>query len=184
MTTHGVRRVSRIGGDRGQAVSALVIVIGFALVAVILLTRVAVAAASIDKSAKSINNSGDGINVNTAAVIKLTKTNQIAQSILDSAKPLQGELAQIVGTAGSINSKAARILATADLINSTAGGIRTAAEGIDTTAASIKNAVWSINGVAGSILSVAGAIKGDTGNIAETARNINKNAAGINHKLP
>ncbi|MGH3801096.1 MAG: hypothetical protein ACRDTD_13340, partial [Pseudonocardiaceae bacterium] len=107
-----------------------VLVIG---IAAALLARTLAAAQSIDKKAQTISGNAGSIDVATDTVVQLNRTNEVAASILTSAKPLEGQLRtvdtvardidglakSINGTAGSINGNAATINGTAVTINST-----------------------------------------------------------------
>jgi methyl-accepting chemotaxis protein len=168
--------------ESGQAASnalLLVVVVVVLVVAVVLLQRTASTAESINKKAVTISQTGRGINDNTDSILQLTKTNQLGASILNSAKPLQGQLSQVVdlansinGLASSINGSAGAIDGTAKTINMSAGAINSTASGINTTASSIlavatsiKSGVDMINKNLDTTILVAQQIKGDTGTI-------------------
>jgi uncharacterized protein YoxC len=188
------RRIARIPGsttpatvnrgrdESGQVASnalLLVVVLAVLVIAVVLLQRTASTAEAIDKKAQTISRTGRGINDNTDSILQLSKTNQLGSSILTSAKPLEGQLGQVVdlansinGLASSINSSAGAIDGTAKTINSSAGAINGTANGINTTAASIltvansiKSGVAMINTNLNATIGVAQQIKGDTGAI-------------------
>jgi methyl-accepting chemotaxis protein len=171
------------------------------VIAVVLLQRTASTAESINKKATVISKTGRGINDNTDSILQLTKTNQLGSSILNSAKPLQGQLAQVVNLANSINSlatsingSATTIDGTAKTINGTAGAIGGTANGINSTASSIlsvansiKAGVVLINSDLNSTIGVAQQIKGDTGVIVAGNNGglveALKQAGCINHDL-
>jgi uncharacterized protein YoxC len=146
------------------------------VIAVVLLQRTASTAEAINKKASTIAKTGRGINDNTDSILQLTKTNMLGSSILNSAKPLQGQLGQVVdlansinglatsinGSAGAIDGTAKTINGSAGAINSTATGINSAASSILSTANSIKAGVVMINQNLDTTLSVANQIKGDT----------------------
>ena len=164
------------------------------------LARVTYAAQSISGKAERISQSGRGINVATASVIQLNRTNRTAKSILRSAEPLQPKLNRIVGeaqgidvragsinnSAGTINNTAGSINNSARTINGTAGQINQTGGAINQTAGEINGTASKINGTAGSILreagdinATAGAINSTAGEIQGTARGINSDASGI-----
>jgi putative membrane protein len=157
----------------------LIVVLIVVVIAVVLLQRTASTAESINKKAATISKTGRGINDNTDSILQLTKTNQLGTSILNSAKPLQGQLGQVVdlansinGLATSINSSAGSIDGTAKTINNSAGAINSTASGINSTASSIlsvansiKSGVAMINQNLDATIGVAQQIKGDTGAI-------------------
>ena len=157
-------------GERGQATFSLIIVVAVVAVAVVLLQRTAWHAERINDKAGVIAQSGGGINTSTQAVLKLGTTNELADSILGSAEPLEGKLDEIVRLAQSIDGLATSIDSSAGAIEGTARGINGAAGTILTTARSINDGVAQINANLDSTLVLAEAIKADTGNILTGAR--------------
>jgi methyl-accepting chemotaxis protein len=157
-------------GERGQATFSLLIVVAVVGVAVILLQRTAWHAEHINDKAGVIATSGAGINTSTQAVLKLGRTNELAGSILESAKPLEGKLDEIVRLARSVDGLATSINASAGTINGTARGINGTAGTILATAGSINDGVAQINANLDTTLGLADAIKTDTGNILAGAR--------------
>jgi methyl-accepting chemotaxis protein len=121
-----------------------IVVIG---IAAALLARTLAAAQSIDKKAQTIATNAGKINVATNPVIELNRTNELASSILASAKPLQ------------------------DLLNTTdatARDIAGLAKSIDTTAQTIENTAGVINRTAGTISNTAGGVNNNVGTIGST----------------
>jgi hypothetical protein len=151
----------------------LVIVVAVVGIAAVLLAKTVQNAQSINKKAQNIAEVGTGINEDTDSVVQLTRTNQLATSILGSADPLEGQLNGIVSTARSINGLAGSINGTAGTINSTAGEIGGTATDINASAGDINSAATSINNSAGSINSSATAIN-------QRAQTINASAGSIN----
>ncbi len=170
----------RSTGERGQATFSLIIVIAVVAVAVILLQRTAWHAESINKKAGNIARTAGGINTSTKAVLELGKTNELAGSILETARPLQGQLDQIVGLARDIDGLATSINNSAQSINGTARGINGTASTILNTARSINAGVIQINRNLDTTLAVAAAIKADTGGIIGEAVRANHLADCIN----
>jgi methyl-accepting chemotaxis protein len=156
--------------ERGQATFSLLIVVAVVAVAVILLQRTAWHAEHINDKAGVIAQTGGGINTATQAVLKLGRTNELAGSILETAKPLEGKLDEIVRLAKSIDGLATSINASAGTINGTARGINGTAGTILNTARSINDGVAQINTNLDTTLALANAIKTDTGNILTGAR--------------
>jgi uncharacterized protein YoxC len=166
-------------GQASSSVLLLIVVLIVLVIAVFFLQRTASTAEAINRKATTIAKTGRGINDNTDSILQLTKTNTLGSSILNSAKPLQGQLAQVVnlansinglatsinGSAGSINTSAKTINSTAGAINGTAGGINSTAGSILSVANSIKTGVGLINTNADTTIAVAAQIKGDTGAI-------------------
>ncbi len=164
----------RSTGERGQATFSLIIVIAVVAIAVILLQRTAWHADAINEKADNIARVGGGINTSTRAVLELGRTNELAGSILDTAKPLQGQLDTIVGLARDIDGLASSINGTAGAINNTANGINGTVGTILGTAQSIQRGVAQINRNLDTTLAVAAAIKTDTGNILNNANRANR----------
>jgi hypothetical protein len=161
---------SRASRERGQATFSLLIVVAVIATAVILLQRTAWHAEHINDKAGVIATSGAGINTSTQAVLKLGRTNELAGSILESAKPLEAKLDEIVRLARSVDGLATSINASAGTINGTARGINGTAGTILATARSINDGVAQINANLDATLGLADAIKTDTGNILAGAR--------------
>ena len=161
--------------ERGQATFSLLIVVAVVAVAVILLQRTAWHAERINDKAGVIAETGGGINTATQAVLKLGRTNELAGSILETAKPLQGQLDEIVRLARSIDGLATTINGSATSINGTARGINGAAASILNTARNINDGVAQINVNLDDTLRLANAIKNDTGNILTGARHADRN---------
>lgn len=161
---------SRQTDQRGQATFSLLIVVAVVAVAVVLLQRTAWHAEHINDKAGVIATTGGGINTATQAVLKLGRTNELAGSILETAKPLQGKLDEIIRLAKSVDGLATSINNSAGTINGTAKGINGTAATILTTARSINDGVAQINVNLDDTLRLANAIKTDTGNILTNAK--------------
>ena len=166
--------------ERGQATFSLLLVIVVVAIAVVLLQRTAWHAEAINKKAGNIAETGAGINTATAAVLKLGRTNDLAGSILDTAKPLEGQLNEVIRLAKSIDGLATSINSTAGAINQTAKGINGTASTILGTARSINDGVAQINTNLDTTLVLASEIKRDTGNILGQADRASREAACIN----
>jgi uncharacterized protein YoxC len=176
-------------------VVAVVVVAG--LVSVSLLARTARAANRINHKAENIAKTGQGINTATDSVIQLNRTNETASSILNSAKPLEGKLTQVVtlaqsvdglaksinGSAGTINQTGGTINGTASAINGSAVKINGTAKTIGGTAKAISGSATSINGSATAINATAGAINTQAAAILNVAKRINDDVAQINTNL-
>ena len=169
--------------ERGQATFTLVIVVVVVAIAVVLLYRTAWTADSINTKAGTIAKTAGGINTATAAVLKLGRTNQLASSILDTAKPLEGQLNEVIRLAKSIDGLATSINGTAGTINGTAKGINGSAATILGSARSINDGVAQINTNLDTTLDLARRIKADTGNILGQADTANHFASCIDRGL-
>jgi methyl-accepting chemotaxis protein len=170
-------------GERGQATFSLVLVVIVVAIAVVLLYRTAWTADSINDKAGNIARTAGGINESTNAVLKLGRTNDLAASILNTARPLQGQLDQVIGLARSIDGLATSINGTAGAINGTAQGINSSAGTILGTARAINDGVAQINTNLDTTLALARAIKADTGNILGQAVTANHFASCIDRGL-
>lgn len=164
------------GGVQGVNVIILVLVAASVTIAAGLLAETVNTARAIDKKAKSIRDTGVGINAATDSIQQLVKTNQIASSILRTASPLDGVLTKIVARARSINNDATSIDSLASTILSTAGTINTSATTINGVAADVNNTAGTINSTATAIGSSANAINNVAGTINRTAKSINATA--------
>ncbi|MGI8946128.1 MAG: hypothetical protein ACR2GL_07825 [Thermoleophilaceae bacterium] len=158
----------------------LVIVVAVVGIAAVLLAKTVQNAQSINKKAQNIATTGTGINTATDSVVQLTRTNELATSILGSAEPLEGQLNGIVSTARKINGLAGSINSTAGAINSTAGAINSSATTINGTAGDINSSAGDINSAAGSINDSANSINSSATAINGRATSINASAATIN----
>lgn len=179
------------------SIVVLVVVLGSTGVAAGLLARTMNEANSINEKAADIAATGRGINTATDAVVQLSRTDEVAGSILTTAEPLEGQLAQIVGLAreidelaASINGTAGAINGTAGKINNTAGAINTTAKGINAEAAAILDVakridvdVQTINENLDDTIAIARAILGDTNNVLVQAVDAHQNAACIDGKV-
>ncbi|MGH4008875.1 MAG: hypothetical protein ACRDTH_12090 [Pseudonocardiaceae bacterium] len=149
------RTDARSGGSGGaglfNVVSVVVLVVGVLVIgiAAALLARTLAAAQSIDKKAQTIAINADKINVATDSVTELNRTNEVASSILSSAKPLEDLLNTLDATARDIAGLAESIDTTAGTIESTAGTINGTATTINNTATDISNSVGTIDETTG-----------------------------------
>jgi methyl-accepting chemotaxis protein len=148
------RRDARLGGTGlFNVVSVAVLIVGVLVIgiAAAMLARTLAVAQSIDKKAQTIATNAGKINVATDPVVELNRTNELASSILASAKPLQDLLNTTDATARDIAGLAKSINATAQTINNTAGTINHTAGTINNTAGTINNTVGTINNTVGTI---------------------------------
>ncbi len=173
----------RRSDDAGAAILGLVVTVLVVLVAAGLLQLTASTASSINDKAKDIALTGRGINESTDSIIQLNRTNELATSILSSAVPLQGKLAEIVNQANTINGSAGSINGTAGSINGSAVSINGSAGSINGTAKGIGGSATSIGGAASRINGTAGGINGEAAKILDVARRIDRDVAQININL-
>lgn len=193
--------------ENGLVGLVLTIVIVWALIAVIMLTRTLVAAQQIDTTVKGIEGSVKSANSHlntgcdttkangcpTDALPVLSQTEVIAAQINDAAKPLTGEAAQIITAAASINTTASAILANASAINGTVhainssatsigasvNGIHSSLDGVNADVSNVQQAVAGINTRVNGINNTVLGIKSDTGAINGLAGGILVQAKGI-----
>ena len=178
------QRRRRAWSERGQASFSVVAAIVTVILAGVLVNRVAWTAESINKKALNISKTATPINQATDAVLNLDRTNELAGSILETAKPLDGKLAEIVRLARSVDSLAKSINASATDVDGTAKSINGDAGRILGTARSIDRGVMQINTNLDRTIEVAGQIKGDSGNILTQAEIAHRLAACIDQGLP
>ena len=132
---------TRRRGERGIVGANLVLTIAFALYAVIMLSRVTLAAKQIDDRVRVIvTEVGPGSNVSRLdETQKLNTIGKTAEDILAAAKPLSAQAGVILDTAKSIDNTVSAILANANEINGTV-------KSINATAAALLPVVQTIHG--------------------------------------
>jgi ABC-type transporter Mla subunit MlaD len=167
--------VIRIGSRRelGQAGIALIIVIAWALTAVVMLTRTLVSAQQIDRRVNTITTSLHEVHDETALVSELVKTEKTAAAILAAAKPLTGMLATVDDTAKHIDQTVGTIEPNAASINTTVGSINGNVASILSTARSIDGTLRTITGQASTINGLVVLIKADTAAIQDQTNGTN-----------
>jgi methyl-accepting chemotaxis protein len=135
------------GAGLFNVVSVVILIVGVLVIGItaVLLARTLAAAQSIDKKAQTIATNASKINLATDPVVELNRTNELAFSILSSAKPLQGLLDTTDATARDIAGLAKSIDKTARTIESTAGTVNGTASTINRTAGGINNSVGTIH---------------------------------------
>ena len=166
------------GGVRGRGATLglatmlpgvmLVIIIFWALAAVLMLTGTLINAPEIDDTVEVINSqvaTTDGIAKDLDNVKELVSVRRDVVDIREAAEPLTGQADQIISAAGSINRRARSILGTAGSINQTADSINTTARSINTSVGAIGSSVVQIN-------QRVGTIGGNVSSINRLARSI------------
>ncbi|MDQ3974256.1 MAG: hypothetical protein M3276_07965 [Actinomycetota bacterium] len=162
--------------ESGLAGQVLVLIIAWALAAVLMLTATLVSAQRIDEDVAVITGEVIEIDDELDMVRRLESINASADGILVAARPLSGQLNEVNQSAGSIDRNVVAILDTARQINGTA-------KEINGTAKTINGTVTSINGTATSINATVRSIHGNVGAILGTARSINDGVAAINRRV-
>ncbi len=165
----------------------LVIIIFWALAAVLMLTGTLINAREIKDTVDVINSEVQPIDRDLDSVKLAGETVKISGRIDRAAKPLSGQLTQVNSAAQDINDSAKAILVTAGSINRTAKEINGTATAINGTVTSINGNVVSINGTVNSIganVSSIGSrvssIGGSVGSINSRARTIRAGVGPIN----
>jgi len=182
--THMTHRWWRTRSERGQASFSVVLALITVVLAGVLVNRVAWTAEAINKKAGNIAKTATPINKATDAVLNLDTTNQLAGSILETAKPLEGKLAEIVRLAKSVDGLAKSINGSAATVDGTAKSINGNATAIVGTARSIDKGVKQINANLDVTLGIVGSIKGDSANILTQANLAHRLTACIDQGLP
>lgn len=176
--------------DEGGIVAVnLVLFLGFALYAVVQLTRTTLAAQEIDDRVVVITKEVGPIDQNLNEVPKLDLTNATAAKIKTAADPLSGDAQQIIDAAKDIDATVDDILGNAQTINGTVKSISGSVGSISASVRSIGSNVSSLDGevskirgrpggpgvgVAGInnrvdiIINLAGVIRGDLANVLGT----------------
>jgi len=172
--------VRRRGEDEGGVVAInLVLFLGFALFAVVQLTRTTLAAQQIDERVIVITHEVKPIDQNLDQVPKLDLTNDTAGKIRVAASDLSAQAGNIIdaaksidGTVSDINRNAATINGTVKAIggnvNGIAGSVRTIGSNVNSlngTVSNIRTGVADINKRVDVIIGLASAIRGDLGNV-------------------
>ena len=174
----------RTRSERGQASFSVVLALITVVLAGVLVNRVAWTAEAINKKAGHIAETATPINKATDAVLNLDKTNELAGSILTTAEPLQGKLAEIVRLAKSVDGLAKSINGSATTVDGTAKSINANATRIVGTAQSIDRGVKQIITNLNRSLEITGAIDSDATNILSQAELAHRLAACIDGGLP
>jgi len=172
--------LSRRRQDEGGIVAInLALFLGFALFAVVQLTRTTLAAQQIDERVIVITKEVGPIDQNLDQVPKLDLTNDTAKKIKVAADPLTGEAGEIIAAAQSIDGTVSDINQNAETINGTvkqiAGNVGSISASVRTiggnattltaTVGNIRVGVGDINKRVDIIINLANAIRGDLGNV-------------------
>ena len=158
-----------------QAV-VLIAVLGALGITALLLARTMRATDRINLKAKNIARTGQGINSATDSVVQLNRTNQTASSILESTKPLAGDLAAMLDQAKALDSLSGSLDASTGAINATVAQLLGTANGMTATAG-------DINATTKKIAAASADVDGTTKKVADTTNALNGTAKGINASL-
>jgi len=165
----------------------LVVIVVWALTAVVLLTGTLITAQRIDNRVGVINSEVSPIDEDLDSVVLAVETGRIAGEINTAAKPLTAQFTQIIesgdgieASAASIAERAKQINANAESINSTVGSINSNVSEIGVGADEIGASIGSINANARSINSSVDGISGSFVGIDGEVRSIHDEVRGIN----
>lgn len=187
----------RVGLGPGLAGFVLVVVVAWALAAVLLLTGTLTNARQINNRVKLVNAQVGPIDQNLSFVKLAGTTGRVSGEILQAARPLSGQATQIITAAGHIQRNASAILTTARSINGVVhqiNGNATAINGtvhaiggnvssIGSSVSSISSSVSSIGGNVGSIHSRVATVEGAVGPVGATDKSINADVTSIHSSL-
>jgi len=175
-----------LSGTRGLAPAVLVLIVVWALAAVLMLTGTLVAASQIDDSVAIITPEVNDIGTDTAMITLAARTARISGDIREAAQPLTGQLSDTLAAAKDIDRVAKTILRTATTINATATTINgnvtpinTTVNGIGSSASAINASVLAIGGNARSINASARSINAATDSINASAKGIRGNLTSV-----
>lgn len=165
--------------ETGQATVTIMVVIGAVLIISVLLLLTMNAAVSINNKAENIDENAVVINSSGDSIPLLRDTNAIADSILETAAPLEEKVATIRDLATNIDANATGIDNTAATIVTTALGINAEAVDILDTAREIDGNAETIIGQLDFTQSTAGGILSDADEIVREATMIHRDACGL-----
>jgi phage-related protein len=166
----------------------LVVVIAWALAAVVMLTGTLTNARQIEHRVKLVNAQVDPIKKHTAFIALAHKTLGLTAQIKSAAAPLSGELAQVLASAGQINLRVGTILSTARSINGVVTSINSAAHSIGSSVgaigASVSSISSSVSSIAGSVNSIHSRVSSVLASVGTGARgSISGDVNGIDARL-
>jgi methyl-accepting chemotaxis protein len=168
--------MDRKGSSPLLQVVVLVVVLAATGVTALLLARTMRATDRINLKAKTIAKTGQGINTATDSVIQLNRTNETASSILESTKPLAGDLSAMVDQAKALDALSGSLDASTGAINATVAQLLSTANGMSATAG-------DINATTKKIASASADVDGTTKKVGDTTNALNGTAKGINTSL-
>ncbi len=142
--------------DEGGVVAInLVLFLGFALYAVVQLTRTTLAAQQIDERVVVITKEVGPIDQNLNEVPKLDLTNATAAKIRTAADPLSGDAQQIIDAAKSIDGTVAGINENALTVN---GTVKDIAGNVNSIAASVRTIGGNASSLNGTVADIRGGV--------------------------
>ncbi len=171
--------MDRKGSQHLLNFAVLVVVLGATMLTGLLLARTMRATDRINLKAKNIARTGQGINTATDAVVQLSRTNELAASILGSTQPLAGDLAAMVEQAKALDTLSGSLDASTGTINTTVAQLLATANGMNATAGDINRSTKKIAASSAEVLSTTREVGATTGVLNTTAKGINASLAGL-----
>jgi len=156
--------------EQGVVAINLVLVLAFALFAVIMLTNTTIRASQIDDRVKKIRGEVGQVDTELTNVPQLDQTAVTAGEIDAATKNLERQATEIAGAARSIDRTVSGILSNATSINSTVGSI-------NPTLSSIQGVVRSIDG--GAAIGPGGVQRSGVAGINDRVLEVRRAVAGI-----
>ncbi|MDQ3587025.1 MAG: hypothetical protein M3375_01545 [Actinomycetota bacterium] len=148
----------------------LVVIIAWALAAVMMLTGTLTNAREIDKTLPLINSQVNPIDKDLDSVRLAARTGRLTTRIDRAAKPLSAQADRILSVAASIDGRVAGILGTAVSINETARSINGTVRSINSKVSAIHDSVISINNtvdsIHGNVLTINGTVSSIEGKVS------------------
>jgi len=189
--------VDRKGSQHLLNFVVLLAVIGATTLTGVLLARTMRATDRINLKAKTIARTGQGINSATDSVIQLSRTNELAGSILASTQPLAGDLASMVDQAkaldglsgsldastGAINATVAQLLATANGMSATAGDINASTKKVAASTAEVEGTTKEVAATTGTLNSTAKGINAHLADLLDTTKKLGNDVVEINKRV-
>jgi len=189
--------VDRKGSQHLLNFVVLLAVIGATTLTGLLLARTMRATDRINLKAKNIARTGQGINTATDSVIQLSRTNELAASILASTQPLAGDLTAMVEQAkaldglsgsldastGAINATVAQLLATANGMNATAGDINATTTKVAASSAEIERSTKEVAATTNTLNATAKGINAHLADLLDTTRKLGNDVVEINKRV-
>lgn len=160
----------------------LVIIILWALLAVLFLTSTLVSAGRIDNRVGVINDEVGPIDNDLDSVALAKTTGEISGGIDQAAAPLTGQLTETTNSVRSIDGSAKDILASAETINGTVKEINSTVLPINDNVNSIGAALTSVEGNVLAINESVNGINGSFTGVIDMVVSIDDRVAGINQR--
>jgi uncharacterized protein YoxC len=175
----------------------LLAVLGATTLTGLLLARTMRATDRINLKAKNIARTGQGINTATDSVIQLSRTNELAGSILASTQPLAGDLSAMVEQAkaldglsgsldastGAINGTVAQLLSTANGMSASANGINETTRKVAASSAEVDGTTKQVAATTNALNATAKGINASLGGLLDATRKIGDDVVKINQRL-